>query len=133
MIDRGAKFRAIPVEVWEDCGKPETVLHTNRYLLERNGGQVPAVQNSIIIPPVYISSSAKVVESIIGPYVTIDDDSVVQRSIVQDSIINKGAHIEDAMLMESLIGDNAVVRGGFERLNVGDSSQVDRTGNGSSG
>jgi glucose-1-phosphate thymidylyltransferase len=134
MIDRGARFRAAPVEVWEDCGKPETVLHTNRYLLERSGGQVNhPLENSIIIPPVYIADSARVVESIVGPYVTIDDGSVVERSILQDSIINKGAHIEDAMLQQSLIGDHAVVRGAFERLNVGDSSQIDRTGNGASG
>ncbi len=131
MIDNGARFRAAPVDVWEDCGKPETVLHTNRYLLERSGGQVNRdLENSIVIPPVYIADSARVVESIVGPYVTIDADSVVQRSILQDSIINKGANIEDSMLRQSLIGDHAVVRGSFERLNVGDSSQIDRTGNG---
>lgn len=126
MIDRGAHFRAERVDVWEDCGKPDTVLHTNRYLLGRTGGHVGKVNNCIIIPPVYIADSARVEESIIGPYVTIAEDSVVQKSIIQDSIINRGARIEDAMLVESLIGDNAVVRGTFERLNVGDSSQVDR-------
>ncbi len=31
MIDRGAKFTADEVSVWEDCGKPDTVLQTNRY------------------------------------------------------------------------------------------------------
>jgi len=130
MIDRGARFRAETVDVWEDCGKPETVLQTNRYLLRQSGGHVNRVDNSVIIPPVYIADSAQVSESVIGPYVTIAEDSVVRQSIIQDSIINKGALIEDAMLVESLIGDNAVVRGTFDRLNVGDSSQVDQKCNG---
>jgi len=125
MIHRGAKLEAIPVEVWEDCGKPETLLKTNRYLLENSGGQVTVAENSIIIPPVYIAHSATITNSIIGPYVTIADNSVIRNSIIRDSIINEGSQIEDAMLSRSLIGNNARVRGTFERLNVGDSSQID--------
>ncbi len=130
MIDRGARFRAERVDVWEDCGKPETVLQTNRYLLKQSGGHVGKLDNSVVIPPVYIADSAQVSESVIGPYVTIAEGSVVRRSIIQDSIINKGAFIEDAVLAQSLIGDNAVVRGTFDRLNVGDSSQIDQKCNG---
>jgi glucose-1-phosphate thymidylyltransferase len=56
--------------------------------------------------------------------------ATIVRSIVRDSIINEAAHIEDANLSQSLIGRDAVVRGSFQRLNVGDSSQVDLAGNG---
>src|SRR5258708_31434364 len=34
MVNAGCKFRIEPVSVWLDCGRPETVLETNRYLLE---------------------------------------------------------------------------------------------------
>ncbi len=37
MIDRGARFVSRPVSVWEDCGTPDTVLHTNRYLFSSTG------------------------------------------------------------------------------------------------
>ncbi len=130
MIDEGARFRAERVDVWEDCGKPETVLQTNRYLLRKSGGQTGHLDNSVVIPPVYVAKNAQVSDSVIGPYVTIAENSIVRRSIIQDSIVNKGALIEDAMLADSLIGDNAMVRGTFERLNVGDSSQVDQRCNG---
>jgi len=130
MINDGAKFRAETVDVWEDCGKPETVLQTNRYLLTKTGGHAGHTHDSIIVPPVYIADSARVEHSVIGPYVTIAEDAVVRRSIIKDSIVNKGACIEDAMLNLSLIGDNARVRGSYEQLNVGDSSLVDATGNG---
>jgi glucose-1-phosphate thymidylyltransferase len=125
MIDQGARLVARQLDVWEDCGKPETVLHTNRYLLDNGHGQTVETENSIIIPPVYIARTAKVTNSIVGPYVTIADEGVIIDSIVRDSIIDERAHIESAMLSGSLIGRDAKVSGTFDRLNVGDSSQVD--------
>jgi len=124
MIDRGAKMEARPLDVWEDCGKPETVLHTNRYLLDSGHGHVTETENSIVIPPVYIADDAVVRNSIIGPYVTIAGGSRVCNSIITDSIIDEESVIEDVMLTGSLIGRHARVRGAFNSLNVGDSSQV---------
>jgi glucose-1-phosphate thymidylyltransferase len=128
MIDQGAHLAARQLEVWEDCGKPETLLHTNRYLLDHGHGQIVPTENSIVIPPVYIAGSATVVNSIVGPYVTIADEGVIKNSIVRDSIIDERSHIEGAMLSGSLIGRDARVAGSFDRLNVGDSSQVDFVG-----
>ena len=34
MLSDGLQMRAEEVSQWEDCGKPETLLHANRYLLE---------------------------------------------------------------------------------------------------
>lgn len=127
MIQQGARFGTREVWVWEDCGTPQDVLKTNRYLLEHgqdNGAVAPTI-HSVVIPPVYIAPSARVEHSIIGPYVTIAENSVVLRSIIRDSIIDEGAYIDDTMLDRSLIGKDAVVRGRYRVLNVGDSSQVD--------
>jgi glucose-1-phosphate thymidylyltransferase len=129
MIDRGARFVARTVEVWEDCGKPETVLHTNRYLLEHGGAQGIPTDNSVLIAPVHIAESAVIKDSVIGPYVSVAEGATIVRSIVRDSIINEGAYIADAHLSQSLIGRDANVRGSAQRLNVGDSSQVDLAGN----
>jgi len=128
MIDRGARFVARTVEVWEDCGKPETVLHTNRYLLEHGGAQELPTDNSVLISPVYVEKSAVIKDSVIGPYVSVAGGATIKRSIIRDSIINENAHIEDANLSESLIGKDAVVSGSAQRLNVGDSSQVELAG-----
>lgn len=127
MIEQGARFGVRQVSVWEDCGTPQDVLKTNRFLLEHgrgNGSDALAV-DSVIIPPVYIAPSAKIERSIIGPYVTIAEDSIVKQSIVRDSIIDEGAYIDDTMLDRSLIGKDAVVRGRYRVLNVGDSSRLD--------
>ncbi len=127
MIGQGARFGVRQVSVWEDCGTPRDVLHTNRYLLEHghDNGHSTAAAHSVIIPPVYIAPSAQIEHSIIGPYVTIAEHSVVRHSIIRDSIIDEGAYIDDTMLNRSLIGKDAVVRGRYRILNVGDSSRVD--------
>ncbi len=124
MIDQGARFITRPVKVWKDCGKPETLLDTNRYLLEKLGSSYPEQQDSIIIPPVYIAPSARITRSIIGPYVSIAERVVVEESIIRDSIINEGACIERAVLAFSLIGSEVTYQGAYQQLNVGDSSQV---------
>lgn len=125
MIDDGARFVAEPVAVWEDCGKPETVLQTNRYLLDNGRAYSgPTHQGTILVPPVYIDDTAQVSNSIIGPYVSIAAGAVVSNSIIRDSIINRDATIISATLQNSLIGDNAHVEGDFRELNVGDSSEI---------
>lgn len=127
MIEQGARFAVRQVSVWEDCGTPRDVLQTNRYLLAhgRDNGEKAIANGSVIIPPVYIAPSAQVEYSIVGPYVTIAEHSVVKHSIIRDSIIDEGACIDDTMLDRSLIGKDAVVRGRYRVLNVGDSSQLD--------
>lgn len=130
MIEEGAHLEVETIPVWEDCGTREALLKTNRYLLTKKGSHAKAIEGSLILPPVCISDSARIVSSIIGPYVSISEDATVENSIVRDCIISEGADIENAMLEASLIGKDARVRGTFERLNVGDSSEIDfGTGN----
>ena len=126
MLDQGMQMRVQPVEVWEDCGKPETVLHTNQYLLDHghDNSQEIKAEGSIIIPPVNINPTAKLVNSIIGPHVTIAAGCRVENSIVRDSIIDEGATIQNALLTQSLIGKEARVSAKFRTFNVGDSSEV---------
>jgi len=130
MIEQGARIGVREVSVWEDCGTPQSVLQTNRYLLDhgRDNGSVARVTDTVLIPPVYIDPSAQVERAIIGPYVTIAENSVIKQSIIRNSIIDEGAYIDDTTLDRSLIGKDAIVRGRFRVLNVGDSSRLDFAG-----
>jgi glucose-1-phosphate thymidylyltransferase len=123
MIGRGAEFVPFVIDEWFDCGKPEAMLETNRKLL-KNSDRAPAIDGSIVIPPVSISPGAEIVNSIIGPYVSIAERCVIHSSVVRDSVISEGATVTDALLESSLIGANAVIRGGFKKLDVGDSSEI---------
>jgi glucose-1-phosphate thymidylyltransferase len=127
MIESGKKFCTQTVDIWEDCGKPETVLHTNRHLLEH--GHDNSAEHTgngyLVIPPVNIAPTAVIESSVIGPYATISDGCCITGSIIRDSIIDEDAHIENATLEQSLIGKGALVKSSYRKLNVGDSSSVD--------
>lgn len=123
MIGRGTEFVPFAIDEWFDCGKPEAMLETNRKLL-KNAASTPPIEGSIVIPPVSISPGAEIVNSIIGPYVSIAERCVIHSSVVRDSVIAEGAAVTDALLESCLIGANAVIRGGFKKLDVGDSSEI---------
>lgn len=126
MIDRGARFRAVEATVWEDCGKPETLLQTNRFLLSHGHERQPLEPptDAVIVPPVHVAGSARLERSVVGPYVTVGEGCVLSDVVVRDSIIDEGAVVANAVLERSLIGRNAEVRGLGQQLNVGDSSYI---------
>ncbi len=128
MLKQGEEMRTFLVEGWFDCGKPETLLETNRRLLAVCSKMPPEMKkHNIILEPVYIAESAKVDSSVIGPYVSIAEGSVVQRAVIRNTIINENAVVKNILLDESLVGQGALVNGRMNRLNVGDSSQLDFT------
>jgi glucose-1-phosphate thymidylyltransferase len=124
MIERGEPFTTFNVDGWFDCGKPETLLATNRHLLDRYP-QERRISGVVINPPVHIAPTASITNSIIGPYATIAEGAVVLDSVVADSIVGADATVERAMLHESIIGNDAVIRGTFHRINAGASSELD--------
>lgn len=123
MLQKGEKFKTFLVDGWYDCGKPETLLSTNRYLLEKEERNY-SMKDAIVIPPSFIAHNAVVERSIIGPYVTVAEGAIVSDSVVKNSIISDGAIVTSSLLEESIIGNNAIVKGNFYHLNVGNSSEV---------
>jgi glucose-1-phosphate thymidylyltransferase len=124
MLEKGAEMYTFEIEGWYDCGKSETLLETNRHLLDVCRECAPDIGGSVVIPPVFIDKSAKIENSIIGPYASIAAGVTIKNSIVRDSIISVDAIVVNGLLTGSLIGDHAEVQGHFEKLNVGDSSQI---------
>ncbi|MBI5210607.1 MAG: NTP transferase domain-containing protein [Elusimicrobia bacterium] len=125
MIASGAKLGAPEIEEWLDCGKPETLLATNRYLLEHSPRNHSCLEGCVIIPPVFIDPSAKVRHSVIGPFVSIAEGCVIEDSVIKDSVINADADLNSVMLNHSIIGDSVSLTGISQRLNIGDNSVVD--------
>jgi glucose-1-phosphate thymidylyltransferase len=123
MIDRGAEFETFAIEEWFDCGKPDALLETNRRLLVGKD-DIPRTEGSIVIPPVSIAPSARIVNSIVGPYVSIASNAIVENSIIRDSVLDQGSNVSNCLLQSSIVGSQAIVRGGFQHLNIGDSSEV---------
>ena len=124
MIERGERMTTFRVDGWFDCGKPETLLSTNQHLLNQKS-TVRKIAGVVINPPVFISSSADIKNSIIGPYTTIADHSVIEDSVIRNSIVSQEAHVKQALLENSIIGNGAVIKGSYQRVNAGDSSEME--------
>jgi glucose-1-phosphate thymidylyltransferase len=123
MLERGVPMEVFQVEGWYDCGKPETLLDTNRALLDL-AHKVPKLEGSVVIPPVAVAPDAVVKDSVIGPYATVASGATILRSIIRNSIVSERAQVTGVLLDASLIGEDAIVEGVPWNLNIGDSSEM---------
>jgi len=124
MIEKGSTLKYFTIDDWFDCGTPESLLETNRYMLALEGNEAE-LQDSLVIPPVYIPEDVRISHSIIGPNVSVAQGVDIERSIISDSIIGKGSRVVHTSLADSLIGENAEVIGTVNKLNIGDNSILD--------
>jgi glucose-1-phosphate thymidylyltransferase len=125
MIDNGAKVISAPVTLWEDCGNAESLLSTNRILLERDEGGVETRGDSLIIHPSVVHESAELGRSIVGPFASVGMNCRIENSVISDSIIEDDASVEGAQLVGSIVGFGASVRGRALSINVGDVSTIE--------
>ena len=123
MVDNGAELSTFTLDAWFDCGTHESLLSTNRHLLEGRPG--PEIETEVVIrPPVYVDPSAEISGSVIGPYVSVGQEAQIHNSIVRNSIVGARATVDDIVLDESIVGYQAIVNGRASHLNVGDNSQI---------
>ncbi len=125
MVDRDARIRTVEVDGWYDCGKPETLLQTNRHLLETGRALRPLGGQGVRVhDPVRIEDGVRLQDVEIGPNVTIGSSSVICRSKIRDAIIGEGCSIESSELHDALIGDRATVREFRGSLSVAADSEI---------
>jgi glucose-1-phosphate thymidylyltransferase len=128
MIKKGAAFKAFKVAAWFDCGKRDTLLESNATLLLKFGAKAepsPAYENTVMIQPVSIGKGCAIKNSIIGPNVTIGDNTNIDYSIIKNSIIGAFSNLIDIVLDDSLIGSDTSIRGETRTLNIGDNTDID--------
>lgn len=128
MIQTGARFKSLKVHSWFDCGKKETLLNSNATLLKKFGGKVEGMEkfeNTIVIPPVSIAEGCDIRNSVIGPNVTIGENTILNYTIVKESIIGSFSKLYDVVLDDSLIGSDTIVKGETRSLNIGDNTDID--------
>jgi len=126
MIEHGAKIRVIDVEGWYDAGQLETLLDTNRVMLEKGRARRPASldASATIVEPVYIEDGVTIRDSTVGPNVSISAGSVIEASTLRDTIVGAQSRIANARLTRSLIGDAVKVDGLTGSTTLGDHSEI---------
>jgi glucose-1-phosphate thymidylyltransferase len=113
MVDDGEKMVPFEIENWFDCGKPETLLSTNTYILSRDHIKENEEEfvNTKLRQPVYIGENCTIENSSIGPYVTIADGVTVKNSKIENSLICENAQVTDAELDGVALGIGDSVKG----------------------
>ena len=110
MIDQGKKLLTAEVSGWYDCGKVETVLTTNRHLLDNGRSRRPPAKDGVqVVDPVYVADGVLLDGCSIGPNVSVDSGTVIRNSTLRDAIVGHDAEVVDSTVVHSLIGDGARV------------------------
>ncbi len=123
MIDKKSRIKVLEVKGWYDCGKPETLLATNRHLLETGRALRPDdAGDNAIVEPVRIESGVELSQSTIGPNVSIGKGSRITGATLSDCVVGEDAVIEDCELSESLVGAHVRIRGVRGTVLLGDHS-----------
>ena len=119
------RFTTSVVDRWFDCGNKDATVDTNRemlkYINSKNlKGEGIVEENSIIIEPCYIGNNVQIKNSVIGPYVSIEDETIIENALISNSIIQSGTKIRLLNGINSMIGSHVDIEGNFVDLSVGD-------------
>ncbi|MDF2455545.1 MAG: rfbA [Cytophagaceae bacterium] len=125
MRQAGVKFFPGRVTDWLDCGNKDSTVDTNARYLEYVKDQPliaksAVLENCTIIPPVYVGEKAHIKNSVVGPHVSIGDNTRVENSVITRTIVQTEAHILNARVHNSMVGNHAHVHGSEIDLSVGD-------------
>lgn len=125
MKTQGAKFYKGEVIEWLDCGNKDATVYTNQRILEfiKNEPLISAkavVDNSVVIQPCFIDDDVVIKNSVIGPHVSIGKGTVIESSVIKNSIIQAKSNLKNKLIENSMIGNNVKLEGRLEDLSVGD-------------
>ena len=97
MLENGATFRTETINGWYDCGTPETMLETNRYLLQKSGGS--------FIHPEAATGNSTIRNS------SVMEGCVVQGSVLDNCIVLPGAALEKCSVRDEIVRAGAKLNG----------------------
>lgn len=126
---KGARLVPGLVTEWLDCGNKTATVETNQRYLEFIKDQDLVSKsvkliNGLIIPPCYIGDGVIIENSIVGPYVSIGENSRIVDSRIKNSIIQKEATLRNAMLDDSMLGNFTIFEGSVQDLSLGDFNSI---------
>ena len=128
MLKNGVKFYTDQVQEWLDCGNKDATVFTNQRILEIKQGKEELVagdvvlDNSVIIQPCFIGAGVTIVNSVVGPHVSLEKGAKIHDSRITNSIIGAESVIKFAQINNSMVGKNVTYAGSPKELSIGDYS-----------
>lgn len=131
LVNSGFKIAAVNLKKGIlDFGRPSEVLNGNKYLLEHDSTKVEDFQElnidsekSFIKNPVFIGKDTKITSSVIGPYVSLGEGSIIDSCIIENCVIESNVLLKNVITDGSIIGSNVKIENiSKSNLIVGDKS-----------
>ncbi len=126
MKSEGYRFKAAGIDEWLDCGNKDNIIATNQRILEIKSSteklvaESAIIENSTIIPPCFIGEQTRIVNSVVGPNVSLSVKSVIENSIVKNSVILNDTFVRNALFSNSMVGSNVDYEGKISDISIGD-------------
>lgn len=126
MRKKGKAFYTDIVNEWLDCGNKDATVKTNQRILALKSGKEELIsasakiENTTIIPPVYIGPEAVLKNAVIGPYTSIEAGCKIENAIIENSIVCAHTQVQAVVLTQSLIGKEVNLAGQKRALSLGD-------------
>jgi glucose-1-phosphate thymidylyltransferase len=132
MKQKGLKFAPGKVIEWLDCGNKNNTVYTHARWLESKSGEnlidsSLINRNALVIEPCFIGKGVTIVNSVIGPHVSLADGCTIENTIIRNSIVQKNTRIQNSVIGNSMIGSFVEIKNQMLDLSVGDYS-VSSTG-----
>ena len=129
MKEKGTAFTVGEVDEWLDCGNKNATVYTNQRILDFNKkeklySETAKIENSIIINPCYFGDNVKILNSVIGPHVSVGKDTSIDHSIITNSIIQKNSHLSCINIDNSMIGNYVEYRRKENDVSIGDYTSI---------
>lgn len=133
MMAKGMKFVPGEVSEWMDCGNKDVTVDTNNRMLkfihedaeETMISENVKIENSEIIPPCYIADDVVLINSIVGPNVSLGKGTHLTNVKIKNSLVQTHAHLRNAKLDNAMIGNHATFDGDFKSISIGDYSVLE--------
>ena len=128
MKQKGAKFKTGQVTAWMDCGNKNVTVETNQRVLAFEGKNIIegnyTNENSVIIEPCFIGENVVLKNTIIGPHVSVGNNTTIENSVIENSIIQNETFICNGNFKNSMIGNKVNFQGKAQDLSIGDYTEM---------
>lgn len=133
LVNQGFKIAAVQLKNGIlDFGRPSELLNGNRYLLKHNSVKSEdfrkfniTVDRSFIKNPVFIGENTEIINSVIGPFVSLGKNSIIENCILDNSVVEERADLQGIISSNSIIGCDVKIENiSKDNLIIGDKSNT---------
>jgi glucose-1-phosphate thymidylyltransferase len=127
LLNKKVKFKSKIIDEWLDCGNKDEYLKSCMRIIKKkdfNYNKDLDSENNIV-RPVFIGKGVEIHDSTVGPNVCIEDNAIIDKATLENTIIGSDTKILKSDLINSVVGNECLIKNGKGELNLGDFNQYE--------